>query len=159
MSIQVHESHTGSGLLIAEQAVTGDAVADALRAYEPSLRLVPQTDGAQGGLRWCVFRYMGRERDAEFVCAWQTDGGEPLPLSMQLLEKVRMLDVRTRGGAPDPNRLNEQHLERAHRDSLWEKEGIAGDFAPYLDRGRVSVAMGEKRAGKRGMPRKYRGQK
>ena len=143
MAITVNESHTGSGLLVAEQAVTGDAVADALRQYEPSLRLVPQVDAAGGGLRWCVFKWCGPDRDAQFVCAWADEHGNARPLSMQLLEKVLMLDVRTRGGAPDPTKLNEQHLERHHKDSLAEKVSIAEEFSPYLDRGRLSVSMTE----------------
>lgn len=156
MSIQVHESHTGSGLLVAEQAVTGDAVADALRAYEPSFRLVPQWDEAEACVRWCVFRYLGTDRDAQFVCAWADRHGKPYPLSMQLLEKVRMLDLRTRGGPVDPTKANEQHVARVHQQSLNDKVTISEEFSPYLDRGRVSVAPGEKRAGKRGRPRAHK---
>lgn len=154
--LTVHESHNGSGLLVAEQAVTDGDVAQALRTYEPSLRLVPQWDGAERCVRWCVFRYLGGDRDAEFVCAWADRHGKPLPLSMSLLEKVRQLDVRTRGGPPDPNKLNEQHRDRLQRDQLREKEGIAADFAPYLDRGRVSVSMSGTVGTKRGRPRRHR---
>lgn len=143
MSIQVGE--TESGLLVAEQAVTHEAVARLLREHDPSLRLVPQRDEAGGGLLWCVYSWQGPDRPAVFVCAWQTPHGDALPLSSRLLEKVQQLDRRTVGEAPDPDKANAAHVAAVRKDRAANYEAVAADHASYVDRGRVAVSMTDAR--------------
>lgn len=148
MSLQVSE--TGSGLLIAEQSADREAVARLLRDHDSSLRLVPQLDEARSCTLWCVYRYLGPDRDAQFLCAWQTPSGEPLPLSSRLLDKVQQLDLRTVGNAPDMNALNDAHRAQVLRDRAATMAAIADDHKPYIDRGRVQISLGGRHRPKKG---------
>lgn len=142
MSIRVSESHSGSGLLVAEQAADHEQVARLLRGHDPRLRLVPQTGGARRGVLWQVYAYNGPDQDASYVCSWTTPDGEPLPLSSRLLDKVQELDLRTRGVQPDVNEANRKHQERVLADRERTFSDLADDHGPYIDRGRRSVSMG-----------------
>lgn len=139
MSLLVSE--TGSGLLVAEQSVDERAVSRLLRQHDDSLRLVPQRDEARMCTLWCVYRYMGGDRPALFICAWQTPDGEPLPLSARLLDKVQQLDGRTTGAPPNPDELNRQHRERLAKERRDRHDDIADYFRPHLDRNRVGISV------------------
>lgn len=140
MSLQIADSGSGSGLLVAETHASNEAVARLLRAYDSSLRLVPQAGEEHGGVLWNVYRYNGPDRPASYVCAWQTPGGEPLPLSSRLLEKVQYLDRRTVGDAPSAEAMNAAHKQKLRKDRIAEKQEITEAHEPYVRRGRVSVS-------------------
>lgn len=144
MSLQVTESHTGSGLYVAEQAVGDDAVARLLREHDSRLRLVPQWGGAGRSVLWQVYAYNGPDRDADHVCSWQTPDGEPLPLSSRLLEMVQQHDRRTRGQTATVKELNEKHLAGVAKDRRNALDAVADDYRPYIDRGRTSVSLGQR---------------
>lgn len=139
MSLFVTENE--SGLYVAERSSDYHAVAALLRGHDQRLRLVPQWDEARRCMLWQVYSYNGPDRESEYVCSWQTAGGEPLPLSSRLLEKVQQLDLRTRGAAPLPNVLNEKNRERVAKDRDSKLGAVADDHRPYVDRGRVSVSL------------------
>lgn len=140
--MQITESHSGSGLLVAEHAADHEAVARMLREYEPRLRLVPQRDEARRCMLWQVYEYLGPDREAFHVCSWVDTDGAPLPLSSALVEKVKSQDKRGRGEIVDVNAANQRHREKLNREQEARFDAVAADHAPYLDRGRRSVSMG-----------------
>jgi hypothetical protein len=97
------ERVTDSGLILRERE-DGLAVARALREYDRDLSLVVDSHGL-----WRV--YAG---DA-FVCDWSDRDGTPLPLTMGLLDKIKLLDKNTSSKAPDPDELNGSSRPRRRR--------------------------------------------
>jgi hypothetical protein len=95
------ERVTDSGLILREEG--GAAVARALSEYDRDLSLVVDTQGL-----WRVYA-----RDA-LVCAWADRDGNPLPLSMGLLDKIKQLDRNTVPG-PGPGRAERTAAGRRHR--------------------------------------------
>lgn len=121
-------SRTDSGLLVAEHRVEGAAVARALREHDPDLRLVPQFSASMGGQYWAVYLYAGSERPAEFVTAWVNEQGEPLPLSMRLVDRVQELDRNGRGETPSADELNALEEERRRLDAEQAAEDLYDDW-------------------------------
>jgi hypothetical protein len=127
------ETRTATGLILRETE-DGAGVARALREYDPRLQL--RIDHA--GL-WRVY-YDDQGRDV-FILAWADPDGNPLPLTMRLLDKIRELDRATRGMERSPDELNAAHQKRVEKQRQDDLDAIKDDFAPYLDRGRVSVQI------------------
>lgn len=133
-------STTPSGLVVAEHGADERQVARALREYDDDLRLIRDFDPDRNVWRWKVMSYRGPDRDAVFVCGWWHDDLTPRPLSMNLVELVKQLDGNTRQTRIDADEHNRRLVESRRREMDADAEAVAGEFAPYLDRGRVSVA-------------------
>ena len=138
-------TRTPSGLTLAEHAADEDAVARALRAFDCDLRLIRAVDEDHRCWVWKVYRYMGDHRPAEFVCGWWTDELEPLPLTMRLVDRVKDRHAASRAPHVDADEHNLRLIEARRKDAEDAADALAGEFAPYLDRGRVSVAAGRSR--------------
>lgn len=135
------DSVTDSGIVVREHGADGAAIARALKQYDPDLRLVPQRDG-EGRTRWEVWQYQGGDRPAAFLLAWTTRQGEPLPLSMRLLDTVRLQDRNeTRSKAPDADVENAKLRAGIAKDFDADADEIAREHAPYIDRGRVQIRV------------------
>ena len=113
-------SRSNSGLIVAEYGADGAAVRRALKEYDPNLELLPPgVDTVDGADRrhWRVYARVAFDRPLVFVCAWTDGAGEPLPLSMRLLDKVKEQDRNTRGRYQDADERNQALRDRATRDS------------------------------------------
>lgn len=138
--MEIVPSATGSGLLIAVEGADERNVGALLRRHDPDLRLVPRFSEEHGCKLWMVYRWKGPNDPSEFVCAWQTRDGQPLPLSSNVVEMVQLLDRGTVGAAPDPDASNAALRARRKKDSLETKQAIADDHKPYIDRKRYSMS-------------------
>jgi hypothetical protein len=132
-------SQTDSGLHLLTHGSDELAVSRALRQHDDALRLVPQDSDAYGQRVYKVYRYNGPERPAEFLFLWGDDYGNPYPLSMAILERVKTLDRNQRGNAEFVNedehnrRLREQrqkdygaNVETIQSEELGRKGRIYG---------------------------------
>jgi hypothetical protein len=117
-----------SGLLIASEGADESHVGALLRRHDPELRLVPSFDEERLCKRWLVYRYAGPDKRSEFVCAWQTREGVPLPLSSSLLELVQQLDRNTVGEVLDADVANEQLRARIAKRKADDAEAIIDDW-------------------------------
>jgi hypothetical protein len=119
-------SRSDSGLVLAEHGQDEAAVAHALRQHDDQLRLVRQPLGDT--LVWKVYRYAGSDRPAEFLLAWTTSTGEPLPLSMRLVDEVQRHDRNSPGVIVDADRQTQQLHEQRQRQDETDDEAIAHDW-------------------------------
>lgn len=119
MGVWVPETHFASD----EQAVSR-----ALREYDDELRLVPQPTDT--GLAYQVRRWRGGDRPSEFLFFWADDHGNPLPLSMRLLDLVKQHDKNTQSKRLDADARNA--LKQAREDAHWEAEmeALTTDWMP-----------------------------
>lgn len=123
-------STTDSGLVVAEQAMDEAAVRRALKEWDPDLRLVPQASEKLGTTLWKVMRTTGSDRPAEFVCAWQSDRGEPYPLSMRILDLVKQLDKNTRSSYQSVEERDARRRAELERETQQRNEDLADDWTP-----------------------------
>lgn len=145
-----------SGLLLATHGADERSAAAALRQHDPDLRLVPQDSDHFGKRIYKVYRYKGSETEAEFVCGWWDELGNPLPLSVTgLLDLVQRLDKNTRGGVQDVDIHNEelkasrQRANEAGFDAILEehKDRVDGKKSSPLPRSRsLQLARARERA-------------
>jgi hypothetical protein len=123
------ERVTDSGLILRERE-DGLAVARALREYDRDLSLVVDSHGL-----WRV--YAGDV----FVCDWSDADGSPLPLTMGLLDKIKLLDKNTSSKAPDPDELNARQQAATQAQKARDLEAIEAEFLPILETNRLSVRI------------------
>jgi hypothetical protein len=119
---------TDSGLVLAEHAQDEAAVARALREHDDELRLVRQYDLDLRVPVWKVYRYAGSDRPAQFLCAWISEDGIPLPLSHQLVEKVKQMDRNTRSAYLDEEARNAAKRERDAKQAQRDAEDLADEY-------------------------------
>lgn len=118
-------SRRDSGLIVAEYGTDGAAVRRALKDYDRNLELLPPGVDAIGGAdrrHWRVYARVGGDRPLVFVTAWATESGEPLPLSMRLLDRVKEQDLNTRVRYLDADARNARKQEE--RDRRSKQEGV-----------------------------------
>ena len=130
-------TRTTHGLLV-PQGSHEEAVRDALRRHDPELRLVPVESDAYGRRVYKVYRYQGPDRDAQFVLFWADREGNPLPLSMAIVDAVQLLDRSTVGRAPDEDERNRAMLEERRKDAERDFQAIEEEFHDRLSGKRSS---------------------
>lgn len=135
-------TNSASGLVLACEGADETACARALREYDRDLRLVPQDSDAFGQRVYKVFRHMGSEQPAQFVCGWWDEMGRPYPgLSVTgLLDMVKRLDRNTRGGQVDPDELNRRLVDERRRQANAELDAVLEDHRDRVD-GRMSSPL------------------
>ena len=125
-------TQTESGLLVAENRGSREAVAEALRDWDRDLRLVPAIDEEHGKVLWKVYAYRGSERAAVLVTAWQDAHGVPLPLSMSLVDRVKQQDKNSRAPRADEDAHNAKlTTSRRHAQTEMARD-IGTDMEPRL---------------------------
>ena len=119
-----------SGLLLAEHGTDGVALERELRKRDPLLSLQGWPSAEHLCIVWRVVRDAGSERDPETVCVWQSESGEPYPLSSGLLELVDRLDRNTRHVHRDEDELERQRRAEVARQQERDDEALADDWTP-----------------------------
>jgi hypothetical protein len=117
------------GLVVAELGMDGASLERELRKRDPLLSLQGWPSLEHGRIVWRVVREAG-ERGPETVCVWQTEGGEPLPLSSGLLDLVDRLDRNSRHRHRDEDELNESRRLELAKQQQRDNEGIADNWNP-----------------------------
>jgi hypothetical protein len=133
-------SRQDSGLVLAEHGADEAAVARALRQHDPDLRLVRQLDLERKVQVWKVYRYAGSNREAEFLLAWQTPRGEPMPLSMSLVDEVLRHDRNSRAAdLVDADTANARLVQKQRNQSEADAEAARDDWRARAEKGRLPV--------------------
>lgn len=122
-------SQTNSGLILAEYGADGAAVLRALKEYDRDLRLLPPGVSVHGAdkAHWAVYAYRGEDRPPAFVLAWVGPDGEPLPLSMRIVDQVKQQDKNTQSVYLDAEARNAIAAEQREKQSRSEGEALV-DF-------------------------------
>lgn len=122
-------SRTGSGLIVAEYGADGAAVRSALKEHDRNLVLLPPGVDMGGADRrhWRVYAKVGGDRPPVFVTAWADEAGNPLPLSMRLLDRVKEQDRNGRGGYRDADTRNRELREGLRRRSRQQALELVDD--------------------------------
>jgi len=119
-----------NGLVTCELGLDGAAVERELKRRDPLLTLQGWPSVDHGCIVWRVVRYAGIDRDPETVCVWQSERGEPYPLSSGLLDLVDRLDRNKRGlHASEDEREQARKLE-FQRQQERDNEALADDWNP-----------------------------
>jgi hypothetical protein len=120
-------SRTGSGLIVAEYGADGAAVLRALKEYDRSLVLLPPGVDMRSGAdrqHWRVYAKVSDDRPPTFVLAWTDENGDPLPLSMRILDKVKEHDRNTRGRVVDPDDHNRRRRHAIESQAAKDREAL-----------------------------------
>ena len=118
-----------SGLVLAEHGMDGAALERELKRRDPLLALQGFLSLEHGAVVWRVVREAGAA-GPETVCVWQSESGEPYPLSSGLLSLVDRLDRNTRAAyASDDERDARRRAEQA-RQQERDNEALAADWYP-----------------------------
>lgn len=126
-------SRTHGGLVVAEHSADEAAVAAALKRHDPELELIRQIDAEHMRWAWTVNR-RAPDGSFEFVLAWRQNGyGEPLPLSMRIVDEVQKHDRNT-VGATETVASVEARVRKEYRDDyMRDAEAMVQEFGPKLD--------------------------
>ena len=124
----IHRS-LDSGLVLAEQGMDGAALERELKRRDPLLSLQGFLSLEHGAVVWRVVREAG-EAGPETVCVWQSESGEPYPLSSGLLDLVDRLDRNSRGGYASADELDERRRAEQVRQQQRDNEALADDWNP-----------------------------
>jgi hypothetical protein len=112
-----------SGLVLAQDSMEAAAVERALKRKDPHLELQGWPSQTHDCIIWKVVRGL------ETVCVWQTDRGEPLPLSSGILDLVDRLDRNTRAAYVDADDLNARQKEQEAKGWDQDVETLTEDWS------------------------------
>ena len=151
------ERVAGGGLVVSEYGADQATIERELKKRDPLLSLQGWPSQTHQTILWKVVRFSGGDRPPETVCVWQSDRGEPYPLSSGLLNLVDRLDRNSRSqhvGEDDRNAELERQRQRANE---LANEGIIDNTTfkhgrPVLPRSQ-SLRMSRDKARARGEKR------
>lgn len=121
----VERTH-GSGIVLANEAMDAAALERQLKKRDPLLALQGWPSETHRTLLWKVVRH-SPDRPPETVCVWQSDRGEPYPLSSALLDLVDTLDRNSRTTYLSDDERNARHRAQIARNAERDNEAIVND--------------------------------
>lgn len=127
---------TGSGLVLAEQAMDETAIGAALRQFDQRLSL-------QFRPPYYVVVCSVSEYEAPVVATWMDLHGRPLPLSSGLLEKVQAWHVGSRNRPETVEEHNARRLVELETMRARTAEAVREDHRPYVERDRTQVSLSD----------------
>ena len=120
----------GNGLVLAEHGMDTAALERELKRRDPLLSLQGWPSLEHGCVVWRVVRDAGPDRPPETVCVWQSERGQPYPLSSGLLELVDRLDRNTRGVHVSEDELNARRERAQLRQQERDNDALVDDWSP-----------------------------
>jgi hypothetical protein len=117
-----------SGLILSEYGQDSASLERELRKRDPDLTLQGWPSQAHGCILWKVVRYAGPDRPPDTVCVWQSERGEPFPLSSGILDLVDRLDRNTRHGHHGEDELNAARERELARQDARDREALTDDW-------------------------------
>jgi hypothetical protein len=115
-----------SGLIVSEYGDDHASIERELKRRDPDLTLQGWPSQTHGCILWKVVRHAGSDRPPDTVCVWQSERGEPYPLSSGILEMVDRLDRNTRSVVVNADDLNaavdRERAERVNRENQAIRE-------------------------------------
>jgi hypothetical protein len=101
-----------------------------LRRRDPLLSLQGWPSATHGCILWRVVRESGPDRPPETVAVWQSESGEPYPLSSGLLDLVDRLDRNSRHRHVDDDEFERQRKAARDRQLERDNEALRDDWNP-----------------------------
>jgi hypothetical protein len=117
-----------SGLVSAEIGMDGVALERELKKRDPLLSLQGWPSQTHGCVLYKVVRYAGPDRPPDLICVWQSERGEPYPLSSGLLDLVDRLDRNNRVPYADEDELNARRAQERRKQTDRDNEGIEDNW-------------------------------
>ena len=117
------------GLVLAEHGMDGQALERELRKRDPLLSLQGWPSAEHGCIVWRVVRETPAG-SPETVLVWQSDRGEPYPLSSGLLDLVDRLDRNSRAVYASEDELEQQRRRARDRQVARDNDALADDWNP-----------------------------
>lgn len=121
---------TDSGLILAEDSMDSAAVDRALKKKDPLLSLQGWPSATHDCILWKVVRYAGPDRPPDTVAVWQSDRGEPFPLSSGLLDLVDKLDRNTRYEYLNEDQREQRRREQVEKEIRQRDADLIDDWTP-----------------------------
>jgi hypothetical protein len=113
-----------SGLIVAQYGDDHASIERELKKRDPDLTLQGWPSQSLGVILWKVVRYAGPDRPPDTVCVWQSQGGDPYPLSSGILDMVDQLDKNLRHHYADEDERNAQRKRERVKQTVRDNEGI-----------------------------------
>ena len=117
-----------SGLVLQEYGQDHASLERELRKRDPDLSLQGWPSSTHGCILWKVVRYAGPDRPPDTVCVWQSESGEPYPLSSGLLDLVDRLDRNHRGGHLGEDEINAARDRELGRQLERDRVALIEDY-------------------------------
>src|SRR5215831_14902672 len=108
----------------------GTSLERELRKRDPLLSLQGWPSLEHRCILWRVVRDAGPDRPPETVAVWQSERGEPYPLSSGLLDLVDRLDRNARGSYASEDELEWARQHKIARQLERDNEALADDWNP-----------------------------
>ena len=116
-----------SGLILTETGMEQAAIERALKKRDPLLSLQGWPSETHRTILWKVVRDAGSGRPPDTICVWQSDRGDPYPLSSGILERVDRLDRNTRSIYLSADERNELHARELAEQNERDNEAVRDD--------------------------------
>jgi hypothetical protein len=133
---------TGSGLVVADEAMDEARVDAALKRLDRSFSLQKRRDDGELVEVYKVVKYVS-DTLAPVVFTWVDEHGRPLPLSHALVDEFRRHMIGERTDYVSEDEHNRRLVEERRRDARREADAVLDDHRPYVERGRVSVSLAD----------------
>lgn len=127
-----------NGLVVATESADEAAVDRELKQLDQGLFLAREVDRRREAYVWRVFHWAGDDHPARWCCDWRDDYGRPLPLSMNLVEKVKDIEGR-RAKLENIERANAAIGERVDAEMQEVAEEAARDVARHSTAGHAAL--------------------
>ena len=101
-----------------------------LRKRDPLLSLQGWPSATHGCILWRVVRESGPDRPPETVAVWQSESGEPYPLSSGLLDLVDRLDRNSRHRHVGDDEFERRRKAARDRQVERDNEALRDDWNP-----------------------------
>lgn len=133
---------TGSGLVLAEDALDEARVSHALKEIDRRYVLQKNPDGDRPDL-YVVSCIVSEDHNPVRLLSWADDDGTPRPLSSGLVEEVKKWrpEARVRRG-PDADEHNRRLKERDEQHRRDQFAAISDDHRAKVERDQVTVSLG-----------------
>lgn len=128
-----------SGLILSEYGMDGAAIERELRKRDRDLSLQGWPSQTHGCILWKVVRYAGPDRPPDTVAVWQSDRGEPFPLSSGILDLVDRLDKNTRHHYADEDERNEGLKRERRKQDARDREALLDDYKTVMGPGHAGM--------------------
>lgn len=134
---------TGSGLVLAEQGGDEASISRAIKEIDSHYVLQRHESDVAGKHVYVVVCIVSEDQPAIRILTWDDGNGNPRPLSSGLVEEVKKWRPEARGrrglDADQHNAKLREQTEQLRRDEL---AAVSDDHRPFVERNRVSVALG-----------------
>lgn len=138
------QRRSDSGLVLAEQAMDEQSITRALKTLDGRLVLQKHPRNVEGGYVYKVLRVWSDSHEPAIVLTWMDEYGTPLPLSSGLIDEVQRHMLGARNARLDADEYNRRFEARVQADADYARSELIREHKPRVERGRVSVSLGEK---------------